>query len=72
MEHVTKLGVFTSQRLTDQLQHDPSVQNIRGLGLLIGIECHEPIAPIIQELLQQGLLVIITAGIHVIRLAPVY
>ncbi|QQP11962.1 aminotransferase class III-fold pyridoxal phosphate-dependent enzyme [Lysinibacillus agricola] len=57
------------QRLTDQLQHYPSVQNIRGLGLLIGIECREPISPIIQELLQQGLLVL-TAGTHVIRLAP--
>lgn len=45
------------------------MQNIRGLGLLIGIECREPIAPIIQEMLQQGLLVL-TAGIHVIRLAP--
>ncbi|MFC0416949.1 aspartate aminotransferase family protein [Cytobacillus solani] len=69
MEHVTKLGVYALQRLTDQLQHYPSVQNIRGLGLLIGIECREPIAPIIQELLQQGLLVL-TAGTHVIRLAP--
>lgn len=69
MEHVTKLGIYALQRLTDQLQHYPSIQNIRGLGLLIGIECREPIAPIIQELLQQGLLVL-TAGTHVIRLAP--
>lgn len=69
MEHVTELGIYALQRLTDQLQHCSIVQNIRGLGLLIGIECQGPIAPIIQELLQRGLLVL-AAGTYVIRLAP--
>ncbi|WP_412729407.1 hypothetical protein [Cytobacillus praedii] len=50
--------------MTDQLQHYLSVQNIRGLGLLIGIECREPIALIIQELLQQGLLVHCIQWVH--------
>ncbi len=69
MEHVTEVGAYAFKRLKDQLQHCSIVQTIRGMGLLIGIECREPIAPIIQELLQEGLLVL-SAGTHVIRLLP--
>lgn len=69
MEHVTEPGIYALQRLKDQLQHYSIVQDIRGLGLLIGIECQEAIAPILQELLQRGLLVL-AVGTHVIRLVP--
>ncbi len=68
-ERAEQMGAYTLHRLREQLQSYSIVQSVRGLGLLIGIECREPIAPIIQELLQHGLLVL-AAGTHVIRFIP--
>jgi acetylornithine aminotransferase len=68
-EHAAQVGAYALQRLKNQLKHYPIVQTIRGIGLLIGIECREPIAPIIQDLLKEGLLVL-AASTHVIRLVP--
>lgn len=68
-ERAEQMGAYALQRLREQLQSYAIVQSVRGLGLLIGIECREPIAPIIQELLQHGLLVL-AAGTHVIRFIP--
>lgn len=68
-ERAEQMGAYALQRLREQLQSYSIVQSVRGLGLLIGIECREPIAPIIQELLQHGLLVL-AAGTHVIRFIP--
>lgn len=69
LERVEQIGAYALQKLLNQLQHCSIVQSIRGIGLLIGIECDKPIAPIIQELLQHGLLVL-AAGTHVIRFMP--
>ncbi|MEJ8756506.1 aminotransferase class III-fold pyridoxal phosphate-dependent enzyme [Pontibacter sp. H259] len=41
------------QRLMEQLQTLPGVREIRGLGLMIGIELEEPCAPIRKELLEK-------------------
>lgn len=68
-ERAEQMGAYALQRLQEQLQSYSIVQSVRGLGLLIGIECREPIAPINQELLQHGLLVL-AAGTHVIRFVP--
>lgn len=68
-ERAEQLGAYALQRLQEQLQSYSIVQSVRGLGLLIGIECREPIAPVIQELLLHGLLVL-AAGTHVIRFMP--
>ncbi|AZK45093.1 aspartate aminotransferase family protein [Paenibacillus lentus] len=68
-ERAEQMGTYALNRLREQLQYYSIVQSVRGLGLLIGIECREPIAPIIQELLQHGLLVL-AAGSHVIRFIP--
>lgn len=68
-ERAEQMGTYALHRLREQLQYYSIVQSVRGLGLLIGIECREPIAPIIQELLQHGLLVL-AAGSHVIRFIP--
>lgn len=39
------------------------------IGLLLRIECRVSVTPIIQELLQQGL-VVLAAGVNVIRFIP--
>lgn len=45
------------------------IREVRGLGLLLGVEMKEKVAPIIAELKQQGLLTI-NAGATVIRFVP--
>jgi acetylornithine/N-succinyldiaminopimelate aminotransferase len=64
-----EMGEYALRRLSDRLCHYSVVCAIRGIGLLLGIECRVPVAPIIQELLQQGLLVL-AAGANVIRFIP--
>lgn len=47
----------------------PHVKDIRGRGLMIGIECNRSVAPIIDACAEKGLL-LLSAGEHVLRLLP--
>ena len=47
----------------------PRIRNIRGLGLMIGIELKEPAGPFAQKLMDQGVLVLL-AGTTVLRFLP--
>ena len=59
-----------SRRLLNALQQvRPLVTDIRGAGLLIGIELDRPAAAVVQRARQAGL-IIITAGPNIVRLAP--
>ncbi|MNI07693.1 Succinylornithine transaminase [compost metagenome] len=69
LDRTAQLGDFTVQFLSEKLAGNPLVKAIRGKGLLIGIECTQPTAEIINEIHKQGVLVI-PAGTNVIRLAP--
>ncbi len=52
-----------------QSENLSKVREIRGLGLLIGIELNENVRPVIQRLHEKGILVF-PAGVHVIRVFP--
>ena len=56
---------------TEKLKKHPlrKIQEIRGLGLMIGIELKGPAAPLISILLEKGVLVF-PAGANVIRVLP--
>jgi LysW-gamma-L-lysine/LysW-L-ornithine aminotransferase len=47
----------------------PLIREIRGLGLMVGIEIRQKVAPYLQALMQQGILAL-PAGLTVIRLLP--
>lgn len=64
-----QLGDYAVELLREKLADNPLVANIRGKGLLIGIELTEPAAELVNTIHQAGVLVI-TAGPNVIRLAP--
>ncbi|GIQ70002.1 acetylornithine aminotransferase [Xylanibacillus composti] len=68
-ERAHKLGANMVRRLQEALQDNPFVREVRGLGLLIGIACTEPVADLVAQAREQGLLVV-TAGPNVIRLLP--
>ncbi|MDQ0902927.1 acetylornithine transaminase [Paenibacillus sp. V4I7] len=68
-ERAAELGAYTVKKLESKLAGNPLINNIRGIGLLIGIECTQPAGEIISEIHKQGVLVI-PAGPNVIRLVP--
>lgn len=68
-ERAKYMGIYALSKLKKDLEAYSIVCAVRGLGLLIGIEFTEPVAPIIQKLHQNGLLVL-PGGTHVIRFMP--
>jgi acetylornithine/N-succinyldiaminopimelate aminotransferase len=69
VEHAAQAGDYLYEQLGQLFNNHPMVKEIRGKGLLIGIECKEPVAPFVAEAQTEGLLVL-QAGSHVIRLLP--
>jgi acetylornithine/LysW-gamma-L-lysine aminotransferase len=57
--------------LLERLRELPSkrVREVRGLGLMIGVELREKVAPYLRALLEQGIIAL-PAGPAVIRLLP--
>ncbi|MGZ9586240.1 acetylornithine transaminase [Paenibacillus marinisediminis] len=62
-------GTYLMAQLHDKIGHLPIVTEIRGMGLLIGIECKQPVAEFLSKAQEDGLL-FVTAGPNVIRLLP--
>ncbi len=63
------LGARLLASFADALEGVAGVEEIRGLGLLIGIELDRPCAELVGKALEQGLLINVTAE-SVIRLLP--
>src|SRR5690606_12591265 len=62
-------GEYLMRRLREATGDLPNVKEVRGKGLLVGIQCTHPVADAVAELYRRGLLVV-TAGPEVIRLLP--
>ncbi|MEC0139988.1 acetylornithine transaminase [Paenibacillus macerans] len=68
-EHADEMGRYLISCLEETFRAVPFVKEVRGKGLLIGIECAEPVADIVTLGQEKGLL-FVTAGPNVIRLLP--
>ena len=60
-------GVYLMQRLREI--ESPLVREVRGLGLMIGIELKHKVAPYLEALLERGVIAL-PAGLTVLRLLP--
>ncbi|MDR1001098.1 MAG: aspartate aminotransferase family protein [Clostridiales bacterium] len=73
LEHVTKVGKYLSQSLTSLKNNGAvntyTVLDVRGVGLLQGIELNQPASEIVNRCMAAGLL-LVPAGANVIRFAP--
>jgi acetylornithine/LysW-gamma-L-lysine aminotransferase len=70
-ENLPRQATVKGAYLIDKLRRigSPHIREIRGLGLMIGIEMKQKVAPYIQEL-QKKKIIALNAGMTVIRLLP--
>jgi len=66
---VRQKGEWLAARLASLAARSPRVREIRGRGLMWGLELAEPAAPFVTAARERGLLVL-TAGANVLRLVP--
>ena len=68
-DNAKNLGNWLLQGFRDQLGDKDIIRDIRGQGLMIGIELSQPCAELVNRAREKGLLINVTAG-NVIRLLP--
>jgi acetylornithine/succinyldiaminopimelate/putrescine aminotransferase len=68
---VNAVGGYFRMKLTELMRDFPFIREVRGHGLMIGVETEFPCAHLVQEGIKEGLLFNVTHG-NVIRLLPPY
>ena len=71
VQRAEALGADLLSRFRAELEEIPGVREIRGKGLMLGIELDRPCGELVRRALDRGLLINVTAG-QVIRLLPPY
>lgn len=69
LQHVQRAGKYLTEKLQALKSRFPIIQEVRGVGLIQGIELDRPVASIINDAMDNGLL-LVNAGTHVIRFVP--
>ena len=69
LAHVSKVGMRLKTQLTTRLMNTHGVVEVRGQGLMLGIELDRPCGVLLQRAADAGLLMSVTAD-KVIRLVP--
>lgn len=69
LDHVLKTGSYFMGRLGELAKKHRSILEVRGLGLMIGVELKQAAAPIVQKMLEFGI-VCGPAGPNVLRFVP--
>jgi acetylornithine aminotransferase len=69
MQNAIAIGEHIRSRMSSRLSGMPGVKDVRGSGLMIGIELGSPCGEIVPRALDEGLLVNVTAD-TVVRLLP--
>ncbi|THT99928.1 aspartate aminotransferase family protein [Lampropedia puyangensis] len=69
LDNATRVGAHLHKRLRESFGSLPGFVEIRGEGLMIGIELNRPCAALIQQAADEGLLISVTAD-RVVRLLP--
>jgi predicted acetylornithine/succinylornithine family transaminase len=71
MEHVAKVGAYLERGLRDIASRQTAVREVRGAGVMWGIDLDRPAAPVVDAALERKLLINRTSE-TVIRLLPPY
>jgi acetylornithine/succinyldiaminopimelate/putrescine aminotransferase len=57
LEHCRRMGEYFQVKLKDLQARHPAIREVRGLGLILGIELDGPGAPIVEACMEKGFLV---------------
>ena len=68
-DNAAMLGAYLKNNLSEALKDKKTLKDIRGLGLMMGVELTVPAAEVIEKARKKGLIVI-SAGKNIIRLVP--
>ncbi len=68
---ITQVGSYFRMRLTELARKFSFIKEVRGYGLMIGVELDVPGKPLVLEGLQQGILINVTHD-RILRLLPPY
>ena len=70
LSHVSEMGEYLGSELRKiQTEYPTLIKDIRGKGLMVGVEMSTKVAPFIQTLMEKGVLCI-SSGENVLRLLP--
>ncbi len=69
LDNVARIGAYFTDGLRTIASKHASVVEVRGKGLLIGVEMKDPVAPVVKKMLEGGI-VCGPAGPNVLRFAP--
>lgn len=70
VKNAKMLGAYFKGQLTGlALSYPDKIKEVRGKGLILGMETFKPAAPILQSCLERGVIINVTVG-NVIRLVP--
>lgn len=69
LNEVKNKGNYLMAELNKELKNIDMVKDIRGKGLMVGIECNQAVSSVVKELINQGVL-ILNASPNVLRLLP--
>lgn len=69
LEQVQEVGEYLKEKLLELKEKSTKIIEVRGMGLMLGIELNEPVRPLLEQCMSKGLLVI-GAGEQVMRLLP--
>ncbi|KAF6993543.1 hypothetical protein CFC21_010420 [Triticum aestivum] len=70
LAEVTKKGEYFKQLLKTKLSGNPHVKEIRGAGLIVGIELDVPAGPLVDACLNAGVFLLTAGKGNVVRLVP--
>ncbi len=69
LDNVKIQGKYLFEKLTALKERFPIITDVRGIGLMLGIELSEPCSSIVSKCLEDGLL-LVSSGTNVIRFVP--
>ncbi|MFZ7110896.1 MAG: acetylornithine transaminase [Desulfatiglandales bacterium] len=69
IDHCRDMGVYFRERLESLKAKYPFVKEVRGLGLILGVELDRPVGPVISACMERGFIVA-SAQENVLRFVP--